>query len=84
MKDVPFAVSKPTYVTEKKKENEKQNLMQQQYFKTQINKNENSYLAWNLGYIFTAYTKGKRLFSSPSFSVLLLFLLQNILFPLLP
>jgi len=40
MKDVPFAVSKPIYVLEKKKE--KQNLNQVPRFKTRY-KNENSY-----------------------------------------
>ena len=39
VKDVPFAVSKPTFVSKKK---EKQNLNQLWYFKT-LHKNENSY-----------------------------------------
>lgn len=39
VKDVPFAVSKPTFVSKKK---EKQNLNQLLYFRTP-HKNENSY-----------------------------------------
>lgn len=42
---MPFADSKPTFVT-KKKENEKQNLMHSNILRQ--NKNENSYLAWNV------------------------------------